>query len=59
MPIQNRKVGLPCIGPELRENWGKIEVAQKKKLPDLIQVKNIRGELETHTRPTDDRKALK
>ena len=31
-----KKLGLAWIPPELRENKGEIEAAQKKKLPDLI-----------------------
>jgi len=47
------QVGLPYIEPELRENRGEIEAAQKGKLPKLITLDDIRGDLHSHTRATD------
>ncbi|MCD5396367.1 MAG: DNA polymerase/3'-5' exonuclease PolX [Candidatus Pacebacteria bacterium] len=38
------------IPPELRENRGEIELAQKKKLPKLIELKDIKGDLHCHTK---------
>ena len=52
------KVDLPYIEPELRENRGEIEAAQKGKLPKLITLKDIRGDLHTHTKVTDGRHTL-
>jgi DNA polymerase (family 10) len=49
---------LPFIEPELRENWGEIEAAQKNKLPKLITLKEIRGDLHAHTKATDGRHTL-
>jgi len=46
-------VGLPFIPPELRENQGEIEAAQKKTLPRLIETKDIRGDLHAHSRASD------
>lgn len=46
-------VGLPWIPPELRENRGEIEAAEKGELPDLIEVDDIRGDLHMHTTATD------
>jgi DNA polymerase (family 10) len=51
-------VGLPFIEPELREGQGEIEAAQKGKLPKLITVKDIRGDLHAHTKETDGRHSL-
>ncbi len=48
-----RAVGLPFIPPELRENRGEIEAAQKKRLPRLVELDDIRGDLHMHTRATD------
>ncbi len=48
-----RRVGLPYIEPELRENRGEIEAARRKSLPDLIELGDIRGDLHTHTLATD------
>jgi DNA polymerase (family 10) len=52
------QVDLPFIEPELRENWGEIEAAQKGKLPKLITLKEIRGDLHAHTKATDGRHTL-
>lgn len=47
------KVGLPYIPPELRENKGEIEAARKHKLPNLIALQDIRGDLHCHSKATD------
>ncbi|MEJ2069207.1 MAG: PHP domain-containing protein [Syntrophobacterales bacterium] len=52
------QVDLPYIVPELRENRGEIEAAQKGKLPQLITLDDIRGDLHTHTKVTDGRNTL-
>ncbi len=46
-------VGLPFIPPELRENNGEIEAAEKGKLPKLIEMPNIKGDLHIHTDASD------
>ena len=51
-------VGLPYIEPELRENRGEIEAAFQGKLPNLIELKEIRGDLHCHTRATDGHNTL-
>jgi DNA polymerase (family 10) len=51
-------VGLPFIEPELREGQGEIEAAQQGKLPKLITLKDIRGDLHVHTKETDGRHTL-
>jgi DNA polymerase (family 10) len=52
------QVGLPYIEPELRENRGELEAAQDNKLPQLIEIEDIRGDLHTHTDETDGRSSL-
>jgi DNA polymerase (family 10) len=47
------QVGLQFIEPELRENRGEIEAAQKGTLPQLITTQDIRGDLHVHTRDSD------
>lgn len=42
-----KKLGLPYIEPELRENRGELEA---KKLPKLVQLKDIKGEFHFHTK---------
>ncbi len=49
-----RQVGLPYIEPELRENWGEIEAAREGRLPRLVEQKDIKGDLHTHTKETTD-----
>ena len=47
------KLGLVYIPPELREDWGEIEAAEKDELPDLIEVGDVRGDLHVHTNYSD------
>jgi DNA polymerase (family 10) len=54
-----RALDLPLIPPELRENRGEIEAARDKCLPDLVEVKDIKGDLHMHTQMTDGRNSLK
>lgn len=46
-------VGLPWIPPELRENRGEIELAESGRLPRLVEVADIQGDLHMHTTATD------
>ena len=48
-------VGLPFIPPEIREDRGEIEAARKKRLPALIDLADVRGDLHCHTRDSDGR----
>ena len=50
---------LPLIPPELRENRGEIEAARDRCLPDLIEFKDLKGDLHMHTRMSDGRNSLK
>jgi DNA polymerase (family 10) len=51
-------LGLPWIPPELRENCGEIEAALEARLPELIQLRDIRGDVHMHTTETDGRGTL-
>jgi DNA polymerase (family X) len=42
-------IGLPWIPPELRENRGEVEAAREGRLPRLVSVSDIRGDLHAHT----------
>lgn len=44
---------LVFIEPELREDRGEIEAAMKKKLPRLVEMKDIRGDLQMHSTYSD------
>lgn len=46
-------LGLPFIPPELREDRGEIEKAQIAKLPDLVELDSIRGDLHMHSTFSD------
>jgi DNA polymerase (family X) len=47
------KLGLPFIPPVLREDRGEMEAAAGGRLPKLIQLEDIRGDLHMHTSWTD------
>jgi DNA polymerase (family X) len=42
-------LGLEFIPPELRENRGEIQVAKNNKLPSLVSLKDIKGDLHIHS----------
>ncbi len=48
-----KAIGLIYIPPELRENRGEIESAKKDKLPQILTMDDIKGDLHTHTKATD------
>jgi len=48
-----KKLGLSFIPPELRENRGEIETALEKKLPKLVDYKDIKGDLHVHSNYSD------
>ena len=52
------KLGLDYIPPELRENTGEIEAAAEHRLPALIELKDIRGDLQMHTTASDGRNSI-
>jgi len=45
--------GLPFIPPEMREDRGEIEAGLKGKLPGLIEMGNIKGDLHVHSDYSD------
>jgi len=52
------KLGLEWIPPELRENLGEIEAAEKGELPKLVELSDIRGDLQMHTTASDGRSTI-
>ncbi len=52
-------VGLPWIPPELRENRGEFEAAKESRLPHLVELQDLAGDLHAHTTATDGRHSLK
>src|SRR5438552_4734793 len=48
-----KKLGVAFIPPELRENCGEVEAAEKGELPELIAQADIQGDVHMHTVETD------
>jgi len=48
-----KKLGLDLIPPEIRENLGEIEAAEERRLPKLVELEEIRGDLQMHTSASD------
>lgn len=44
-----KELGMEWIPPELREDTGEIEIAQKHQLPKLVENKEIKGDLHIHS----------
>lgn len=43
------ELGLSWVPPELREDTGEIDAAESNALPDLVEMSDIRGDLQMHT----------
>ncbi|MGH9707266.1 MAG: DNA polymerase/3'-5' exonuclease PolX [Candidatus Acidiferrales bacterium] len=52
------KLKLEYIEPELREMTGEIEAAEHGRLPKLVQLEDIRGDLQMHTTASDGRNSI-
>lgn len=52
------KLKLAYIEPELREMTGEIEAAETGKLPKLVKLADIRGDLQMHTTASDGRNSI-
>jgi DNA polymerase (family X) len=52
------RLGYSYIEPELREGRGELKAARAGKLPDLVSVADIRGDLHAHTTLSDGRNTL-
>ncbi|WP_337288273.1 DNA polymerase/3'-5' exonuclease PolX [Candidatus Methylomirabilis sp.] len=48
-----KAIGLPYIPPELREDAGEVEAALEGRLPELLTLADLRGDLHAHTNWTD------
>lgn len=48
-----KTLGMDYIEPELRENRGEIEAAQKQQLPNLVELSDIKGDLQMHSTYSD------
>lgn len=54
-----QKLGYAWIPPEIRENSGEFEAAQRNTLPKLVQLADMRGDLHMHTTETDGKNTLR
>jgi len=52
------KLKLDYIPPEMRENTGEIESAENHKLPKLIELKDVQGDLQMHTTASDGKQSI-
>jgi DNA polymerase (family X) len=52
------RLGCSYIEPELREGRGELKAARDGRLPDLISIDDIRGDLHSHTTLSDGRNTL-
>jgi len=51
-------VDLPWIPPELRENRGEIEAAERDELPELVKLEDLRGDLQMHSTWSDGKNTV-
>lgn len=51
-------LGLPWIPPEMREDRGEIEAAQAGKLPKLIELADMQGDMQLHTTWSDGKTSV-
>lgn len=52
------KLGMDYMEPEIRENTGEIEAAQRHRLPKLIGYGDIKGDLQVQTDWTDGKESI-
>ncbi|MBN73873.1 MAG: DNA polymerase III subunit beta [Gimesia sp.] len=53
-----KSLDLPWIPPEIRENRMEFTAAENDELPELIELKQIRGDLHMHTTATDGKASI-
>jgi len=51
-------IGCAWIPPELREGWGEVELAASGSVPALVQQRDLRGDLHTHSNWSDGRQEI-
>jgi DNA polymerase (family 10) len=57
-PEVYERLGYAYIEPELREGRGELKAAREGKLPDLVELADIKGDLHSHTTLSDGRNSL-
>jgi DNA polymerase (family 10) len=52
-------LGMQWMPPEMRENRGEIELAQKSKIPRVLEYGSLKGDLQVHTDRSDGKATMK
>ncbi|MDE1871322.1 MAG: DNA polymerase/3'-5' exonuclease PolX [Candidatus Micrarchaeota archaeon] len=47
------RLGMQYMPPEMREARGEVKLAQVGKIPELVDLRDVRGDMHTHTNDTD------
>ena len=53
-----KTLGLPWVPPELREDRGEVQAAKANKLPKLVELKDIKADLQTHSTWSDGKLSM-
>jgi len=53
-----KRLGMQYIPPEIREDQGEIDLAEKGRVPKLIELSDIRGDIHVHTDWSDGQDSL-
>jgi DNA polymerase (family 10) len=53
-----KRLGMQYIPPEIREDRGEIELAEKGRVPKLIELSDIKGDIHAHTDWSDGQDSL-
>jgi len=53
-----QRLGLQYIPPEIREDQGEIDLAEKGKVPQLVELSDIKGDIHVHTNWSDGRYSI-
>jgi DNA polymerase (family 10) len=53
-----RRLGMQYIPPEIREDQGEIELAEKSEVPKLIELSDIKGDIHAHTNWSDGQDSI-
>jgi DNA polymerase (family 10) len=53
-----KSVGLAYIPPELREDRGEVEAAKENRIPKLVEISDLKGDLHVHTKWSDGKNSV-
>ncbi|MGM0737817.1 MAG: DNA polymerase/3'-5' exonuclease PolX, partial [Bacteroidota bacterium] len=54
-----RHLDLACIPPEMREDHGELELARENKIPELVELSDLRGILHAHSTWSDGKRSIR